>query len=64
MMTENKKERAKMAVLTVKCDRAFVVAADKADTFKNQKRDENVFKKIENVTAKLEKNLKIDSKQK
>jgi len=53
-----------MAVLTVKCDRAFVVAADKADTFKNQKRDETVFKKIENVTAKLEKNLKIDNKQK
>lgn len=66
-MSEKKQTRRKkgkgsgnMAVLTAECDRAFVVSADKAELFKKQKKEEKVFLKIDAVTAKLEKNLKVD----
>lgn len=59
---EKKKGRNGMAILTAECDRAFVVSADKAEQFKEQKKNEKIFKKIESVTAKFEKNLKVDRK--
>ena len=56
------KEKIKMAILTAECDRAFVVAADKAEQFKQQKKNVKVFKQIENVTTKLNKTIKVDAK--
>ena len=56
------KEKIKMAILTAECDRAFVVAADKAEQFKQQKKNVKVFKQIESVTTKLNKTIKVDAK--
>ena len=57
---EKKGKGSSMAVLTAECDRAFVVSADKAELFKKQTKEEKVFLKIDAVTAKLEKNLKVE----
>ena len=50
----------KMAVLTVKCDRAFIVSEEKAKAFQEQKKNEKIFQKIETVTEKFGKNMKVE----
>lgn len=52
-----------MAVMTAKCDRPFVVSADKADMFEAQKKDEAIFNKINVVASKIEKNLKTENEK-
>ncbi len=60
---KKEKRMIKMAVMTAKCDRTFVVSADNAKVFREQKKDENAFTKINLAASKLEKRLKIDDGQ-
>ena len=57
MKKGSRKKGVSMAILTADCDRAFVVANDKAESFRNQKRDPKVFKKINAAATKLQKNM-------
>lgn len=59
----SRKKGVSMAILTADCDRAFVVANDKAESFRNQKRDPKVFKKINAAATKLQKNMTIEEKK-
>ena len=67
-MSEDKRQKKKggkrMAVLTAQCDQPFVVAASKAKAFKEQTRDVKAFQKMDMLTSKISKNVKIDIKEK
>jgi len=63
MQRENKKERCAMAILTAKCDRAFVVADDKAESFKSLKSNPEVFRKIDAIASKLQKNITVETEK-
>lgn len=51
--TDKKKNDVSMTILTADCDRTFIVAEDKAEKFKNQKKNLKVFQKIYATAAKL-----------
>lgn len=55
--------KKRMAVLTAQCDQPFVVAKSKTKAFKEQTRDVKSFKKMDMLTSKISKNVKIDIKE-
>lgn len=57
--TNENERRINMAVFTAECDRAFIVASDKAEEFKNVKVDKKIAKKIEEAKEKF-KNIKAE----
>ncbi len=62
--TQMKKGGKRMAVLTAQCDQPFVVAASKTKAFKEQTRNAKAFEKMDMLTTKISKNVKIDIKEK
>lgn len=61
---EKDKGGIKMAILTADCKEVFAVSSDKVEEFKNQKRNEEVFKKINASVEKLSKHLKMELEDK
>ena len=54
----------KMAILTADCKEVFAVSSDKVEDFKNQKRNEKIFTKINASVEKLSKHLKMELEDK
>ena len=54
----SKEEKQKFFAYTIPCDRAFVVAPEKAEEFINLKPNPELKKKIDEATSKL--NIKIE----
>ncbi len=53
-----------MAILTADCKEVFAVSSDKVEDFKNQKRNEKIFTKINASVEKLSKHLKMELEDK
>jgi len=53
-------KRPKFDVMAIPCKTPFVISAEKAEDFLNQKTDPEVRRKIHEMAAKFEKNNLID----
>lgn len=62
--THEKRGGKRMAVLTAQCDQPFVVATSKTKAFKEQTRNAKAFEKMDMLTSKISKNVKINVKEK